>query len=277
MRFAANNEAFSGMQFVVLKDNDWFEKQKLAGKVVAECLGLCKELIESGSNWTLKDLEAECEEIIARAKCIPTFKDYKGFPGAICTSVNQNVVHGVPTDYVIKSGDLVSIDLGATFEGVIADAAMTAICGVEWCKANEEPKIQEHIKLLEACQSALYAGIEAIAVGKQLGCIGEAIHRHTRTSGFHLITQYGGHGIDLNKPHAQPFVANKAKRDEGVRIQPGLSIAIEPMLVIGSAKTKTLNDGWTVKARGMSAHFEHSIFVGEDKVHVMTAWEDKYA
>lgn len=267
MRFAANNDAFSGMQFVVLKDNDWFEKQKHAGYVVAECLKCAKQMIESCTpNLSLKDIEEECKKIIQWEHCIPTFKDYNGFPGAVCASVNKQVVHGIPTDYIIQPGDLVTIDLGATFKGVIADAAVTAICG--------EAKSQEHVKLLEICQASLYAGIEAIAIGKQLGCIGEAIHHKTRNSGFHLITQYGGHGIDLNKPHAQPFVANKAKRTEGVRIQPGLSIAIEPMLAIGSSKTKTLDDGWTVKTRGLSAHFEHSIFVGEDKVHVMTAWEN---
>jgi methionyl aminopeptidase len=272
MRFAANNEAFSGMQFVVLKDKEWFERQAVAGKAVAKCLSTCHYLItdkDMTPNLSLKDLEAECEGIIAKAGCTPTFKDYKGFPGAICTSVNKQIVHGIPTDYVLQPGDVVSIDLGATFEGAIGDAAMTAIYG--------EPKKEEHVKLLERCQGALYAAIDAIAVGSQLGCIGDAIHKHTRNSGYALITQYGGHGIDYNMPHAQPFVANKQRRDEGIHIQPGLAIAIEPMLAIGSAKTKTLNDGWTVKTRDISCHFEHSIYVGEDKVHVMTAWEDKYA
>ncbi|KKN70824.1 hypothetical protein LCGC14_0427160 [marine sediment metagenome] len=266
MRFAANNDAFSGIQFVVLKDNKWFEKQKHAGYVAAKCLQFVKKTIESCTpNLSLKDIEAECVEIIEYEKCTPTFKGYKGFPGAICISVNKQLVHGIPTDYILQIGDVVTVDLGATFEGVIGDAAMTYIYG--------EPKSQEHVKLLKTCEGALYAAIGAIAIGKPLGSIGEAIHRYTRNSGFYLITNYGGHGIDLNTPHAQPFVANRSKRDEGIRIQPGLSIALEPMLAINSSKTKTLNDGWTVKTRGISAHFEHSIFVGEDKVHVMTDWE----
>ncbi len=269
MRFAANNTAFSEVQLITLKGDDWFEKQKVAGKTVADCLKAVKVLVEQETpNLSLKDLEAECEKIIENANCTPTFKGYKGFPGAVCTSVNKQLVHGIPTDYVLEPGDVVTVDVGATFDGAIGDAAVSCIYG--------QPKCREHTKLLETCQGALHAAIDAIAIGKQLGCIGDAIYRHARHSGFHLILNYGGHGLDFDDPHTQPFVANKAKREEGIRIQPGLAIAIEPMLSLNSNKTKTLNDQWTVKTRGISAHFEHSVFVGEDKVHIMTAWEDEY-
>lgn len=262
MRFAAQNKLFLESQLVHLKNNDWLEKQRIAGKVVGKCLQLTTQLSKDASKISLKDIEKFCEEIIKSEKCEPTFKGYKGFPGAICTSVNKQLVHGIPTDYVLKQGDLLSVDVGVTFEGVIADAAMTCIFG--------EPIKKEHVKLLESCKEALYESIKTIAVDKQLGCIGEVIHRKAKNSGFYVISNYGGHGINLNNPHAEPFVSNKTKYNEGLRIQTGLVIAIEPMFAIGSAKTKTLDDGWTVVTRDLSCHMEHTIFVHEDHIEIIT-------
>jgi methionyl aminopeptidase len=265
MRFG-QNVTIGDTQFVRLKDDVWLRRQQHAGKTVAKCLQHCKGKIETCPGVSLKELEADCLAIIDDTNCTPTFLNYKGFPGAICTSVNKQLVHGVPTDYKIEEGDVVSVDLGATFEGAIADAAMTAIC--------VKAKSLQHERLVTICQEALNKAIDTIKVGNRIGCIGQAIHHHVKSSGFKLITQYGGHGIDYNKPHSQPFVANKATKDEGVVIQPGMALAIEPMLVMGlSGKTKTMDDGWTVVAAGIGTHFEHSVFVGEDKVHVITEWE----
>jgi len=266
MRFGQSS-VLGDTQFVRLKDKQWLSRQKWAGQTVAECLKYCKSKIEQSPGISLKELEAACVDIMEVHECHPTFLNYKGFPGAICTSVNKQLVHGIPTDYKIKEGDVVSVDMGATFEGAIADAALTAICG--------KAKDWQHERLLKTCQEALHNAIDSIKVGKRIGCIGSAIHNYVKSSGFKLITHYGGHGIDYNKPHAQPFVANKANKDDGVVIQPGMAIAIEPMVVMGlSSKTKTLNDGWTVVAGGIGSHFEHSVFIGEDKVHVITRWED---
>jgi len=262
MRFAANNTMFSDVQFITLKDNNWYKNQIFAGDVVAACLNSFKVLLELNTDLSLKEIEENCERIIKQACCKPTFKGYKGFPGAVCISVNNQLVHGIPSDYKLKPGDLVTIDVGVTYEGAIADSAVTCIYG--------EPKDIKHVRLIEACQKALYKGIESIAVGKNLGCIGDAIYRYVRSSGFHLITNYGGHGLDIDNPHTQPFVFNKSKRDEGIIIQPGLTIAIEPMLAIGSAKTKTEDDGWTVSTKDISCHMEHTVFVHEDSVEVMT-------
>ena len=255
------------MQFVKLKDEEYFEKLKHSGLVVAKCLSHFKKLVDAKTpNLNLLDIEAECGKIIAEDNCTPTFKDYKGFPGLVCLSVNRALVHGIPKDYVLKEGDVVTLDLGATTEcGVIADAAVSAIYG--------EPKDYRHPLMLRYCKESLQKGIEAIQVGNQLGCIGAAIHHYTKSSGFKLITDYGGHGIDRFKPHAQPFVHNKAQRNDGIRIHPGLSIAIEPMLAIGSNKTKKLADKWTVVTKEVGCHFEHSIFVKEDGAHIMTDWE----
>ncbi|MHA2427749.1 MAG: type I methionyl aminopeptidase [Candidatus Hermodarchaeia archaeon] len=268
MRAPAHNKGFAQVQFVTLKDDEYFDKLKHSGMVVAKCLRMFKDLVDAKTpNLNLLDIESRCVEIISEHDCIPTFKGYRGFPGSVCLSVNKGLVHGIPKDYVLKEGDVVTLDLGAHAEcGVIADAAVSAIYG--------EPKSASHPRMLEYCKGALQKGIEAIEVGKQLGCIGSAIHHHVKSSGFKLIVDYGGHGLDIHKPHTQPFVSNKAKRDEGIRIQPGLAIAIEPMIAIGSNKTKKQADQWTVATKGISCHFEHSVFVKEDGVHVMTDWEN---
>lgn len=267
MRHSKTQNKWAQLQFVDLKEANWFEKQKHAGKAVASCLRFAKNAIEYHSpNLSLLDIEQECIKILNSMDCTPTFKGYRGFPGAVCASVNNELVHGIPRDYVLQDGDVVKIDLGATFDGVIADAAISAIYG--------EPKSWQHHRLLKVCKGALDQAISKIEIGKQLGCIGHAIHSHVKKSGFKLITNYGGHGISLNKPHSEPFVANKARPDEGIRIQPGLAIAIEPMLAIGSDKTTIAKDGWTVKTKDISCHWEHSIFVGKDRVHVLTDWEN---
>ncbi len=266
MRFGVK-KAFSEMQFVVLKDNEYFERLHHSGMVVAKCLRMFHNSLNVKTpNLNLLDIEAECVRIIEEHHCRPTFKGYRGFPGSVCLSVNKALVHGVPKDYLLQEGDVVTLDLGAHTEcGVIADAAVSAIYG--------EPKKSEHLYMLECCKGALQKGIDAIKVGNQLGCIGNAINYHVKSSGFKLITDYGGHGLDRHKAHAQPFVPNKASKKDGIRIQPGLSIAIEPMLAVGSNKTQKAADNWTLMTKGIACHFEHSVFVKEDGPHIMTDWE----
>lgn len=257
---------------VKLKDDDFFQRQKVAGRCVGDILKTLDRMVtEKTPNLSLRDMEAEAVRQIEASGCTATFKGYKGFPGSICLSVNEQLVHGIPSDYILQEGDVVKFDLGATYQGAIADAASTAIYG--------KPKSNRHVELIDTCKKALAHAISVVQIGKQIGCIGYAIHRYvTAKTSFKLVTDYGGHGICIDEngqgiPHAAPFVANKAKPNEGIRIQPGLVIAIEPMLVIGeSAKTHVLKDGWTVCGVGISAHVEHSLFVREDGVHVMTDW-----
>lgn len=250
-------------EFIKLKDSSWFERQKIAGRTVARCLSLAREMIQTQDNLSLKEIERACLDVMNKQDCTPTFLNYKNsFPGAICTSVNKQLVHGIPTDYQIQDGDVVKVDLGCTYKGAIGDAAITVIKGT--------PKSPKHIELSLTCQRALEKAIQAVAIGKQLGIIGYAIHHATKSTGFGLITNYGGHGLDENKPHAQPFVYNKSQPNVGVRIQPGMTLAIEPMLVLGSPETRVLNDGWTVVTPEIGVHFEHTIFVSEDQIHIMT-------
>jgi len=257
-----NQEMFSNSSFVDLKNNDWLEKQRVAGKVVAKCLIHLENRVKEKTKLTLLELSKEAEQIILDNKCLPTFKGYKGFPEAVCISVNKQLVHGIPVDYILQEGDIVSFDLGATYEGAIADSAITCIYG--------EPKNNRHVELLKITEESLYKGIESIKVGNQLGCIGNAVYKHITNNGFNVITQYGGHSLTWNNPHSSPFVANKANINEGVRIQPGLTIAIEPMAVIGSTMTVVDKDGWTVSCNDISSHVEHTLYIHEDSVEIIT-------
>lgn len=259
-------KSFSDQQLVILNDKNWLENQKIAGRCVALCLKKSEELIKNSKSITLKQIESDCFLIMKEMDCTPTFFGYKGFPGIICASVNNQLVHGIPTSYEIQEGDIVKIDLGATYKGAIADAARTMIRGT--------PKSQEHVELVQTCKKALENAIKAIQIGKNLGVIGAAIHYTVKKTRFGLITNYGGHGIIEGKVHANPFVSNKSQSNQGIRIQPGLCIAIEPMATIGDTRTTVdKKDGWTVWVSGMAAHEENSIYVGEDKIHVVTEIE----
>lgn len=249
--------------FFKLKNNDWLMKQRIAGKCVATCLNFLQKSVKDGTTLTALELSKATESIISDFNCTATFKGYKGFPEAVCISVNKELVHGIPKNITFKSGDVISFDLGATYQGAIADAAVTCIYG--------DPISIEHIKLIDATEEALMKGIAAISVGKQLGVIGNAIHKSAKNNGFSgLINHYGGHGLSWDTPHDLPFVANKSRSDEGIRIQEGLSIAIEPMLVLGDTNTYIDKDGWTVWGMGISAHFEHTIFIHKDYVEIIT-------
>lgn len=257
---------FSSIELVVLKDDEWFARQKVAGKCVASILKEAGKLIEDQTpGLSLRDIENMALEKMKEQKCTPTFLNYEGFPSAICASVNKGLVHGVVTDYELQPGDVVSIDLGATFEGAIADAARTWIYG--------EPKNKKHVRLLECGMKALQAGIGAVKIGEHLGSIGYAIHKYTKDTEFSSVVTYGGHGINYNEPHADPFVANRQTKGSGIIMCNGLSIAIEPMLVIGSPRTKQNKDGHTIDTADIGCHFENSVTIMNDEIHVMTHYE----
>lgn len=262
MRMNAPKELFSENSLVRLKDKNWLEKQRVAGRIAAETLLLLKGFVEGRTFHSFIALNEVAEHYITKNGGIPTFKGYKGFPAGVCISLNKEVVHGIPKDHVMDDGDIVSFDLGVTYQGAIADTAITCIFG--------KPHHERHAKMVQATEEALMKGIEAIEVGKRLGVIGAAISKHAKATGFNVINNYGGHGLDWDVPHAAPFVENKSTPDKGIRIQPGLAIAIEPMFVLGSTTTTTLDDGWTVVTPDLSAHFEHSVFVHEDHVEIIT-------
>jgi methionyl aminopeptidase len=257
------NNAFSSSGLVNLKNQDWLDKQRVAGKVVAGALLLLENEIKQGTNSTLIELNSLAETYIQDHGCSCTFKNYKSFPSGVCISVGKQLVHGVPTNYRLQDGDKVSFDLGATYKKAIADSAITCIFG--------QPKSKQQLELIKDTEEALMRGIQAIEVGKHLGCIGNAIDKYAKNKGHGCITQYGGHGLDWDIPHAAPFVANRAELNEGIRIQPNLTIAVEPMLTSGSTKTWTDQDGWTVWCEAeIVSHWEHTIYIHEDYVEIIT-------
>jgi len=250
------------MDFIILKNQNWLNNQKHAGRCAANILKSCGELISSNiPNTSLKDLENIAFNLFKAYDCLATFLNYNGFPNSICVSVNKVLVHGIVSDYILQPGDVLSVDVGATFQGSIADAARTWIYG--------EPISQMHVELLEVCKKALNAGQEAVRVGNRIGAIGYAINKVASKSPFGLITEYTGHGIGPDL-HENPYVLNKSLPNEGIRIINGLSIAIEPMLVIGQPITKVGPDGWGVFTPDVGCHFENSITVFENKIHIIT-------
>ncbi len=246
---------------VNIHHQDWLEKQRVAGKITAQTLSLLESYVNSKTDLSLLELNKIAETFIYDNHCTPTFKNYKGFPYGVCCSVNKVLTHGMPSDYYLKEGDLISFDLGATFQGAIADSALTCIFG------TPNPN---HLKLVQATKKSLELAIQAIIPGIQSGIIGNTIYKYAKSQGFYVITEYGGHHISWNMPHAPPFVSNKSELNTGIRLMPGMTLAIEPLLAIGSSNTRTLEDNWSVVTTDMSAHEEHTIFIHQDHVEIIT-------
>lgn len=253
-------------ELIQLKDKLWMKRQKHAGRVVAkahqEFFGMMRGM---ASGLTLRKLGEIADEIIRKNDCTPTFLNYKGFPSVICASLNKEIVHGFATrDIELQEGDVLKIDIGATFEGAIGDCAFTYVYG-----KVKDPKVGQ---MLVSCQGALHDAIMVVKPGNRIGAIGRAIWDRSKKDGFGVIIEYGGHGISYNKLHDSPFVPNKSSVDSGVTLQPGMSIAIEPMFVLGkNARTKLLKDKWTVVTKDISCHYEHSVTLDEDgHLHIMT-------
>ena len=262
MRTNAPKELFTENSLIRLKDKNWLEKQRVAGKANAGALLLLEQEVKNGTTKSLLELNQLAETFIYDNKCAPTFKNYKSFPAGVCCSAGSKLVHGIPDNTKLESGMKISFDLGCTFEGAISDSALTVIYG--------ESSLAQ-TKILNACEEALFKGMSAIAVGKRLGSIGSAISNCAKNYGCGNIVQYGGHGLCWDIPHAPPFVANKASVNDGIRIQKGLTVAIEPMLTSGSTKTWTDSDGWTVWCEApIVSHFEHSIYVHDDHIEILT-------
>ena len=266
MRTSINNLNNSSM--IILQDQNWLNNQRKAGKIAANALKKLQGYCENNTFHSIVTLDEVIGNYIVSERGICTFRGYKGFPRNCCISINQQLVHGIPDDTVLQHGDMVSFDLGVTVEGAIADTALTLIFGT--------PKSQRQVQLVKDTEEALMRGISSIKVGKRIGCIGNAIYKFAQSKGYGVILNYGGHGISMTSdgigiPHAPPFVSNKSDLNEGVRAVPGMTLAIEPQFTTGSTKTRVDKDGWTVWCDAeMSCHVEHTIFIHEDRVEIIT-------
>jgi methionyl aminopeptidase len=231
-----------------------------AGKIVAETLVEVKKAVKPGVS-TL-ELDRIAEEYIKSRGAIPTFKGYNGFPGNICASINEQVVHGIPGLKKLKNGDNVSVDIGAVINGYNGDAAVTIAVG------EVDAEMQ---KLLDVTEQSLYKGIEKAMAGNRLGDISHAIQAYVEDHGYGVVRDYVGHGIG-RKMHEDPQVPNYGHPGRGPRLKSGMTLAIEPMINLGTHEVKTLDDGWTVvTADGKpSAHFEHTIAITDGKPEILT-------
>ncbi|MDE3008743.1 MAG: type I methionyl aminopeptidase [Acidobacteriota bacterium] len=235
-------------------------KMRKAGKVVAEMHEVTRAAIRPGV--TTRHLNELAAEVIAKRGARSNFLNYHGFPAVICTSPNDMIVHGIPGDYVLEEGDLISVDCGAIIEGYHGDAAYTAGVGEISAVAK---------KLIEVTERSLWAGVEQLTIGNRLHEVGRAVQRVAEGAGFSVVTEYVGHAIGTAM-HESPQVPNYWPGSPGPTLKEGMVFAVEPMVNVGGPETYTLDDGWSVLTQdgSLSAHFEHTIAVTDNGPEVFT-------
>lgn len=246
---------------IVLKTARELGLMKEACVISAQALKLIGEAIEPGV--TTAELDKLAEDFIRSKGAIPNFKGYSGYPAASCISVNDQVIHGIPSgSRKLKSGDIVSVDLGALFEGYNGDNAATFACGDITAEAK---------RLIDTTRESLYEGIKMARAGGRVGDIGAAVQNYVEARGYSVVRDYVGHGVGASL-HEAPEIPNYGISGRGIRLLPGMTIAIEPMVNAGGHKVKVLPDGWTVLTAdgSLSAHFEHTVAITADGPHIMT-------
>lgn len=248
---------------IYLKTDEEIELLRVANQIVARTLAEVAKVIAPGVT-TLK-LDAVAEEYIRSQGAVPGFKGYGGFPGTLCVSVNENVVHGIPSNYALREGDIVSVDCGAVKDGYNGDSTYTFCVG----EVDEEV-----LRLLRTTKESLYVGIEHAVEGNRIGDIGHAIQEYCEKRGYGVVREMCGHGVG-RKLHEDPDVPNYGRRGTGPLIKNGMVIAIEPMINMGSKNIVIERDGWTTrtKDRKPSAHYEHTIAIHHGKPDILSSFE----
>ncbi|MCI8442271.1 MAG: type I methionyl aminopeptidase [Provencibacterium sp.] len=237
---------------ISLKNADELQRMRVAGKISAQALRLAGELVKPGVSTAA--IDKQVEEFIRSQGAVPSFLGYGGFPASACISINNEVIHGIPSrKRIIREGDIVSVDVGAVKNGFHGDNAGTFMAG----EISEEAK-----RLLAVTHESLYEGIRAAVAGNRIGDISAAVQNYVEAAGFDVVTDYVGHGIGRDM-HEEPEVPNFVGRTRGVRLLPGMTIAIEPMVNAKGRGVRRLRDGWTVVTmeNSLSAHFEHTIAI----------------
>jgi methionyl aminopeptidase len=248
---------------IIRKSPAELDKMRRSGRILADTIDRVLDAVAPGI--TTLDLDRLAAEHIRAAGAIPSFLGYKGFTASICASINNEIVHGIPSrDRVIQEGDVLSLDFGAIWEGFHSDSAVTVFVGA--------PPSDDAKRLVEATQEALDAGISVIRPGGRLSDIGHALEQVAIRHRVGVVREYGGHGIG-RAMHEDPFIQNWGPPGRGPEMKPGLVVAVEPMFNLGGDETRLLDDGWTVVTAdgSLSAHFEHTIAVTEDGHEVLTA------
>ena len=253
---------------IFLKTDDEIELLRQSNLLVGKTLAEVAKLIKPGV--TTLELDKVAEEFIRDNGAIPTFKGYPSpyggaFPGTLCTSVNSQVVHGIPNNIPLQEGDIISVDCGTLLNGFCGDSAYT------FCVGEVKAEIRQ---LLKITKESLYLGIQNAVHGKRLGDIGYTIQTHCESNSYGVVREFVGHGIG-KEMHEEPQVPNYGKRGSGTMLKKGMCLAIEPMITMGARQIVMENDGWTVrtKDRSIAAHFEHTVAVGIGKADILSSFE----
>jgi methionyl aminopeptidase len=248
---------------IVIKSPDEIATLREAGRINARALDAIRQLVKPGV--TTAELDAAAEEVIRKHGAIPTFKGYPGpypYPASICASINEQLVHGIPGKRKLQAGDIVSIDCGSTFEGFVGDSAITIGVG------EISPVAQ---RLIEVTEQALYVGIRKMRANNRVGDVSAAIQEYVEKAGFYVTREYTGHGVG-RQMHEGPQIPNYGTPERGQILRQGMTIALEPMVLVGTSQTRVLPDQWTVVSAdgSLTAHWEHSVAITEGEALILT-------
>ena len=245
---------------IYIKTAEQIAKMKVAGAILARLDGILQEAVKPGI--TTKELDKIAEKYIQKEGAVPSFKGYGGFPGSICTSVNDEIVHGIPKERILKQGDIISIDMGSFIGGFHADAARTYAVG----EISKEAQ-----RLIDVTRQSFFEGIQYAKEGCHLNEIGTAIQQYVEKNGFSVVREYVGHGIGTDL-HEDPSVANYKTPNRGVKLKKGMVLAIEPMVNMGGHKLKVLKDGWTAVTKDglYAAHYENTVVITDGEPEILT-------
>jgi methionyl aminopeptidase len=245
---------------VILKTPEEIDKLRIGNLIVAEILKELQEKVAVGV--TTRELEMHCLQLCRKRRVKPAFKGYRGYPFALCTSVNGEVVHGMPSDRALRSGDILSLDFGINYRGYFGDAAVTVPVGTVSAEAQ---------RLLRVTEEGLYAAIDQAREGNRLGDVSAAVQQHVEQAGFSVVRDFVGHGIG-RALHEDPQIPNYGVRGRGIVLRAGMVLAIEPMVNEGGYPVRILPDGWTVVTEDgkLSAHFEHSVAITKNGPDILS-------
>ena len=246
---------------IIIKNSEQIALMKIAGKITAEALMVAKEEIRPGIST--KELDTKIRRHIEKCGATPSFLGYGGFPGSACISINNEVIHGIPSDKVIlKDGDIVKVDVGARYRGYNGDSARTFAVG----KVSDEA-----LKLMSVTEQSFYEAMKVARPGYRIGDIGFAVENFVISNGFSVVKDFVGHGLGKDL-HEEPEIPNYGRAGRGARLYPGMTLAIEPMVNSGSYGVRVLSDGWTVVTSdgALSAHYENSILITEEDPIILT-------
>ncbi len=248
---------------IVCRSKAEVEKLRRVNQLVARILAALRQM--AGPGVTTKEIDAAAEALVRAEGAVPAFKGYHGYPATVCASINEQVVHGIPSGRRLADGDLLSLDMGAKLDGFFGDCAVTVPVG----RASDDAA-----RLLRVTEEALFHGIEAVKPGARVSDIGAAVQRHVEAHGFSVVREFVGHGIGTAL-HEEPQIANYGPGGRGPRLSEGMVLAIEPMVNLGGADVKVLGDGWTAVTRdeSLSAHFEHTVVVTPEGCEILTLFE----